>query len=88
MHTDTVFIYLKKHGQLLDSEIALGTGLSLENVHQSIAELSAAGDISRCTTTSFVDGKPIQGFQCRVAGYIPKPAPGRKPAAGKDKSIA
>ena len=41
--------------------------------------LSAQGDISRCSVTSYANGKPVEGFQCRIAGYIPRPAPGRKP---------
>lgn len=83
MNTDAVMVYLKKHGQLLDSEIATGTGISLEEVRETIATLSSQGEISRCSITSFVNGKAIEGFQCRMAGYFPKPAPGRKPAASK-----
>lgn len=80
MQTATILQYLKKHGQLLDSEIATGTGIPIEQVRESITELSAQGEISRCTVTSFNNGKPIEGFQCRIAGYFPPAAPGRKPA--------
>jgi len=80
MHTAPVLQYLKKHGQLLDSEIAAATGIPLEQVRDSLTELSAQGEISRCSVTSFVNGKAIEGFQCRLAGYFPRPAPGRKPS--------
>lgn len=80
MHTTKVLEYLKKHGQLLDSDIAAATDISLDDVRASLSELSARGDISRCSITSYVKGKAVEGFQCRVSGFIPKPAPGRKPA--------
>jgi predicted ArsR family transcriptional regulator len=79
MHTSPVFEYLKKHGQLLDTEIAEATGIPLEEVRISLSDLSAQGEISRCSVTTFKNGKPIEGFQCRLAGYFPRPAPGRKP---------
>ena len=81
MHTATILQHLKKHGQLLDSEIAVATGIPIEQVHASLMELSAQGEISRCSVTTFKDGKSIEGIQCRIAGYAPPAAPGRKPAA-------
>jgi len=45
------------------------------------SSLSAQGDISRCSVTSYTNGKPVEGFLCRIAGYTPWPAPGRKPGA-------
>jgi hypothetical protein len=86
MRTTEVFEYLKKHGQLLDSEIALATGISIDEVRLSLSELSAQGDISRCSVTSYVDGKSVEGFQCRIAGYLPRPAPGRKPGVAPKTS--
>ena len=79
MHTSEVYEYLKKHGQLLDLEIAAATGIALDDVRTSLAELSAQGDISRCSVTTYANGTLVEGFQCRIAGYIPRPAPGRKP---------
>ena len=79
MHTTKVFEYLKKHGQLLDLDIATATNISLDEVRASLSELSARGDISRCSVTSYVKGKAVEGFQCRLSGYVPRPAPGRKP---------
>jgi len=81
MHTEQILEYLKKHGQLLDFDIAAATKLSLAEVRASISELSARGDISKCSVTSYAKGKAVEGFQCRVSGFVPRPAPGRKPAA-------
>lgn len=81
MHTEKILEHLKKHGQLLDFDIAEATRLSLDEVRASLTELSARGDISRCSITSYVKGKAVEGFQCRLSGYVPRPAPGRKPAA-------
>jgi hypothetical protein len=81
MHNAPILQYLKKHGQLLDSEIAAATGIPLSQVRVSLTDLSARGEISRCSTTRFHDGKAIEGMLCRVAGYIPPATPGRKPGA-------
>lgn len=81
MTTTKVLEQLQKHGQLLDSDIARATRLSLEEVQASINELSARGEISKCSVTRFVRGKAVEQLQCRISGYIPRPAPGRKPAA-------
>lgn len=81
MTTAKVLEHLKKHGQLLDREIAEATKISIDEVRASLSELSASGDISRCAVTSYVKGKAVEGFQCRISGHVPRPAPGRKPAA-------
>jgi len=81
MHTTTILHYLKRHGQQLDSEIATGTGIPLSTIRSSLSELSALGEISRCSVTRFHDGKPVEGTLCRIAGFIPRPSPGRKPGA-------
>lgn len=79
MHSSPILQYLKKHGQRLDSEIAAGTGIPLPKVRDSLSDLSARGEISRCNVTRFNDGKPVEGMLCRVAGSIPPATPGRKP---------
>lgn len=79
MHSASILEYLKRHGQLLDSEIALATGISLKTVRASIAELSGRGEISRCNVTRYNDGKPVEAIQCRISGYVPPASPGRKP---------
>ena len=81
MHTNTILHHLKKHGQQLDSEIAAATGIPLSKVRLSLSDLSARGEISRCSVTRFFDGKPVEGMLCRVAGFIPPTTPGRKPGA-------
>ena len=81
MHTTPILQYLKKHGQVIDSEIAEAMGISLLKVRSSLLELSARGEISRCSVTRFPDGKPVEGMLCRLAGTIPPKAPGRKPNA-------
>jgi hypothetical protein len=73
--------YLKLHGELLDSEIASGTGISLARVSRSVSDLSARGEVIMCHLTRFTDGKKIEGMLCRVSGYVPPAAPGRKSKA-------
>ena len=70
--------YLKKHGPRLDLEIAKAMGMPLETVRQRVAGLRATGDVITCDLTRFEEGKPIQAWICRVSGYTPPPAPGRK----------
>ena len=86
MQTDQVLSHLKKHGQLLDLEIASATGIALSQVRKSLADLKARGEISQCSVTHFNGSKRIDGFQCRISGYVPPVAPGRKPGPGKSIS--
>ncbi|MEW6292238.1 MAG: FaeA/PapI family transcriptional regulator [Pseudomonadota bacterium] len=79
MHTASILEYLKRHGQLLDHEIAAATGISLKNVRASLADLSVRGEISRCNVTRYNAGQPVESIQCRISGYVPPAAPGRKP---------
>lgn len=73
--------YLKKHGEQLDTEIAVATGISLATVRLHLEELTAKYEVVVCQTTRFVKGKKVVGTACRVAGYIPPAAPGRKSKA-------
>ncbi len=73
--------YLKNHGEQLDSEIAAATGISLANVRIGMSALSARGDVMMCRSIRFKDGKQIDAMLCRVSGYIPPAAPGRKSKA-------
>ena len=81
MHTTPILQYLKKYGQRLDSEIAAATGIPLPKVRTSLSDLSAQGEISRCSVTRFDNGKAVEGILCRIAGFIPPASPGRKPGA-------
>lgn len=81
MHSASILQYLRMHGQSLDSEIAAATGIALPKVRIFLSDLSARGEISRCSVTKFKDGKLFEGVLCRVAGSIPPKAPGRKRGA-------
>jgi predicted ArsR family transcriptional regulator len=72
---------LKKYGQRLDLEIAKEMGLPLASVRQRLTSLAATGAIITCSLTRFEDGKRIDAWQCRVSGYVPPLAPGRKAKA-------
>jgi hypothetical protein len=72
---------LKKYGQRLDVEIASEMGVPLATVRRRLVALAGKREIVMCDLTRFEDGKRIDAWQCRVSGYVPPPAPGRKPAA-------
>jgi predicted ArsR family transcriptional regulator len=69
---------LKKHGQRLDLEIAEEINVPLATVRRQLAGLAATGAVITCKLTRFEHGKRIDAWQCRVSGYVPPPAPGRK----------
>ena len=73
--------YLKDRGEQLDTEIVRATGISLENVRRHLATLSARGEVMTCRSIRFDNGKEVEGLLCRIAGYIPPAAPGRKSKA-------
>jgi transcription initiation factor IIE alpha subunit len=70
--------YLKTHGERLDTEIAEAMGMSLAKARIQLTALSAEGEIMTCHTIKFEKGKKIEGLSCRLSGFIPKAAPGRK----------
>ena len=69
---------LKKHGQRLDSEIAREIGLTLVTVRQHLNLLTDRREAIVCKTIRFENGKQIEAWQCRVSGFVPPAAPGRK----------
>ena len=73
--------YLKKHGERLDTEVAIATGISLTNVRIHLSELTAKGEVVSCHLIKFEKGKKVEGISCRIAGYIPPATPGRKSKA-------
>lgn len=79
MNTDPILQQLKRNGQMLDSEIAVATGISMKQVQSSLSDLTAKGMIMRCSVTRYENGKPVQAMQCRISGYVPPASPGRKP---------
>lgn len=70
--------YLKTHGERLDTDIAEATGISLTKVRHHLAELAAKGEIMVCHSIKYEKGKKIEGISCRLSGFIPPAAPGRK----------
>lgn len=70
--------YLKKHGEQLDMDIAVATGIPLANVHLHLSELAAKGEILACYSIRFEKDRKVEGISCRLVGYIPPAAPGRK----------
>jgi len=80
--------FLKTNGERFDSEIAVATKMSLASVQRSLEKLLAQGEVIACHSIQFKDGKRIEGMRCRLAGYIPPAAPGRKgkPAASSSSS--
>jgi predicted transcriptional regulator len=70
--------YLKKHGERSDKDIATATGIPLAAVHQNLAELKAKREIMLCDSTKYIKGKAVKATICRISGYIPPAAPGRK----------
>ena len=81
MYATPILQYLKKNGQQLDREIAVATGIPLPKVRLSLSDLSARGEISKCSVTRFSDGKAVEGMLCRISGTIPPKTPGRKPGS-------
>jgi len=73
--------YLKGTGERLDSEIATATGIPLAKVRSSVTELQAQGAVMVCRSIRYDSGKEVHGLLCRIAGYVPPAAPGRKPKA-------
>lgn len=69
---------LKKYGQRLDLEIATEMGMPLATVRRRLVSLAAKRAVIMCSLTRYENGKRIDAWQCRVSGYVPPPAPGRK----------
>lgn len=70
--------YLKTHGERLDADIAQAVGVSLTIVRKHLIELAAKGEVMSCHSIRFEKGKKIEGMSCRISGFIPPAAPGRK----------
>ena len=70
--------HLKKHGEQLDTEIAVATGMSITDIHLHLSHLAARGEIMVCRSIKFEKDKMIEGIGCRIVGYIPPAVPGRK----------
>ena len=75
---ETILQYLKRNGEQLDMDLARELRLSLEKVRADIQDLSAKGAVMSCFVTRYRGGERIEGWACRVSGFIPPAAPGRK----------
>lgn len=82
---EAILTYLRKYGQRLDSEIAQGTGISIDAVRSQIDQLVTQGEVITCKVTRFEGEKVFEGILCRAAAFVPPSSPGRKPGA-KPKS--
>ena len=69
---------LKKYGQRLDVELASEMGIPLAAVRKSLVALTNSQQAIVCQVMKFENGKKIDVWQCRVSGYVPPAAPGRK----------
>jgi hypothetical protein len=77
---NAIIQYLKSQGEKLDTEIAAATGLPVDSIRIQLIELAAKNEVMVCQSTRFVKGKKIESMSCRISGFIPKAAPGRKSA--------
>lgn len=75
---NSILQHLKKHGESLDVDIAETAGITLDETRAYLAQLSANGEIMTYHSTRFESGEKIEGIRCRLAGFIPPHAPGRK----------
>jgi hypothetical protein len=80
MLADQILHQLKLNGQMLDTEIATATGVSIKQIRSAMADMATRGVVMGCSVTRYVEGKPLQALQYRISGYLPPSAPGRKPS--------
>ena len=79
---------LKKYGQRLDLEIAREMGVPLATVRRRLVGLAATRAVVMCNLTRFENGKRIDAWECRVSGYAPPPAPGRRGACSRARAAS
>ena len=82
--TAAILKYLKANGEHIDSEISQALNMSMTQLKNQVAQLSASGDVICCKVTRYIDGKKIEGTSCRLSCDLPAPARGRKPGVKKD----
>lgn len=75
---ESILEYIKLHGEQLDADVAAALGLPLEQVRAAVNELSAKGVVMTCFVTRYQQGRKVEGWSCRLAGFIPPAAPGRR----------
>lgn len=70
--------YLKMHGEHFDREIAEATGIPLAKVRLHLSELIDKREVMACHSIRFEKGKKVESIRCRLTGFTPPAAPGRK----------
>lgn len=80
MLADQILHQLKLNGQMLDSEIAIATGVPIKQIRPFMADMATRGLILGCSVIRYSEGKLVEALQYRISGYIPPAAPGRKPS--------
>lgn len=78
MPTQSILHHLKKHGEQLDIDIAKAVGISLDQTRVQLAQLTDRREVMTYYSTRFEDGEKTEGIRCRLVGYVPPAAPGRK----------
>jgi len=80
---DKILDYLNKHGESLDTEIAVATRIPLNNVHQHLTELMAKKEVVTCHATRYVECIKSEVMICRLVrkGPVIKPERKAKPHA-------
>lgn len=63
----------------MDFQIAKDLGTTLQAAKEKLAELAASNEVIMCYVMRFEGKQKIEGYACRISGYIPPAAPGRKP---------
>jgi len=74
----SILKYLKSHGEQLDVDIAAAVGMPLDQTRAHLAQLISEREVMTYHSTRFVEGEKIEGIRCRLVGYMPPSAPGRK----------
>jgi hypothetical protein len=69
---------LRAYGQRVDFELAQELRVTIEEVHERVAALIAAGEVIECNLTRFQHGRRIEAMMYRVRGYMPPVGRGRK----------
>jgi len=73
-----ILLYVKQHGECLDSEIARATKIPIESVQAQLSKLAAKYQVILCDSITLVKGKELRSTICRISGYIPPAKPGAK----------
>jgi hypothetical protein len=53
--------------------------MTLVAVRQQLSALADRREAILCKTIRFENGQQFEAWQCRVSGFVPPAAPGRKP---------